>query len=252
MLRIRIVARRPARGVRALGTWAQKFESARGTSLASRRALGAEVEGSFKIELDEQEARALEAEAGSESGSNITYVLSVENTAVGILRAALMPSGGDVTGLLIGAQVDPALSLSTIGKPLIHAACDELRRRGAVRVMAVAPLPGLCSWIVTEEAWKRPELDADAAGAVEAIAKGIPRKGHSVLGQGTFKAGMASISMLALEYADAFLRHDADSEVAMFLEEGAELARTNYMHAQDPESLRDCVGCTVALNFPAT
>ena len=199
----------------------------------------------------------MEAEAGAASGTNLTLVLSVEGTAVALMRAALMPSGqttGGPTGLLIGAQCDPALSLSSVGVPLIRAARNELKLRGCDRVVAVAPLTGLCEWVASEAAWERldasaPDYHPDQPGSVEAIAKGVPRPGHSVLGQGTFKAAQPAMVKLAMEYASTSALDDPDAEVAMFAASGAKANKVNWMHATDPDALRDCAGCTVTMQF---
>ena len=241
------------RGRRLLGSWATKFDEARSNgTLATRKALGDELQEVFKIEMDEAEAKALEAEAKSAPGSQLTLVLSVESTAVGILRAATMPSGqsGGLTGLLIGAQSDPALPLSSIGPKLISTAREELSLRGVERILAVAPLAGFCEWICQERGWENAAFSADEAASIEAIAKGVPRPGHSVLGQGTFKAGKAGMEKLAMAYATTALRANQDSEMCMFADAGAEPQGINYMHAHDPEALRDCAGCTVTLRFP--
>ena len=75
-----------------------------------------------------------------------------------------------------------------------------LAKRGAGRVMAVAPLPGFCRWIVSEAAWhldeKAPGYDKEQPAAVEAVARGVPREGHKVLGQGTFKAAQPALVRL--------------------------------------------------------
>ena len=247
------------RGCRALGTWTAEFESARGGTLTARRELSARLVGdetAFKVERDEAEAEAMEREAGQAAGSQLTYVLSVQGTAVAILRAALMPSGSGFSGLLIGAQADPALALADIGPPLIRAARAELTTRGAERVVAVAPLPGLCRWVVDNSAWTAAEAEdakpadiLEIAAAVEAVAKGVPRPGHSVLGVGTFKAARPAFERLAFGYAQRTLALDPDSEVAMFTGEGAELVQINWMHDASEEALRDCAGCTATLRF---
>ena len=82
--------------------------------------------------------------------------------------------------------------------PLIDASRKYLAKRGAGRVMAVAPLPGFCQWIVSEAAWhalddKDPGYSDDQPSAVEAVAKGVPREGHSVLGHGTFTAAQPAL-----------------------------------------------------------
>ena len=240
---------------RSLGSWAGEFEAARGAKLEVRQALGSKLEDVWELDQDEEEARAMEAEAGSSAGTQLTFVLSVEKTAVGIIRAALMPSsaGGKPVGLLIGAQVDPALSLSSIGVPLVRAARNELKVRGCERVMAVAPLSGLCEWVASTSAWER--LDRAAADfaeeqpdAVEAVAKGVPRAGHSVLGVGTYKAARPAFERLAMEYATRML-DDPDAEAAMYGSNGGALTGVNWMHATDEDALRDCAGCTVSLRL---
>jgi hypothetical protein len=191
----------------------------------------------------------MESEAGAPPGSQITLVLSVENTTIGILRAALMPSGSGNSGIMIGAQVDPALTLSCVGEPLIAAARKELEAREVERIIAVAPLTGLCQWCVDEQVWDKAKLNEEQAGAVEAVAKGIPRPGHSVLGVGTFKAAKPAMERLAMVYCEQVLKVNSDSEVAMFTAAGMEPFGINWMHANDPEALKDCAGCTVSMHF---
>ena len=242
---------------RRLGSWAAAVEAARGADLKARQDLGDSLSDIWELHQDETEAKKLEDEAGSAPGSQLTFVLSVEGTAVAILRASLMPTGqatGGKSGLLIGAQVDPALSLSSVGRPLIRAASNELKLRGAGRIMAVAPLPGLCDWVAREAAWERLDTSADdyspeQRAAVEAVATGRPRPGHSVLGVGTFKAAKPAFVRLAMEYAMLSLK-DADAETAMFVAGGGEVQSINWMHATDPDALRDCAGCTALLRMP--
>jgi len=247
------------RGSRALGSWTSQFETARGASLEARLALGKALteKSAFKLDQDEAEAKALEAEAGMAPGSQLTFVLSVEGTAVAIMRAASMPIGQENAGfygLLIGTQCDPALCLSSVGMPLVGAAQKQLKARGAERVLAVAPLPGLCAWVVEHEKWNHLDRGAagytdDQPGAVEAVARGVPRPGHSVLGIGTFKAARPPFEILALEYARSQLVADTDSEAGMFAACGAEVVGVNWMHNPDPEAMKDCAGCTVSLRF---
>lgn len=194
----------------------------------------------------------MEAEVGPGAGTQLTSVLSVQGTAVAILRAAVRSTEA---ALLIGAQVDPALSLSSVGKPLIRAARNELKLRGCERVVAVAPLTGLCAWVRAERAWEgldaaAPDYDAEQPEAVEAVAKGVPRAGHSVLGVGTYRAARPPFERLAMTYANASLA-DADAELAMYASSGAVLERVHWMHATDEGALRDCAGCSVSLRFPA-
>jgi len=251
LLARRSLFRAPPRVQRNLGSWAARFEAARGADLATRQALAADLasQGAWTVEKDEAEAKQMESESGAPPGSQLTLVLSVENTAVGILRAALVPSGSGNSGLMIGAQVDPALSLGDVGAPLIAAAREELEARQVERLIAVAPLSGLCQWCVAETVWEKANLNEEQAGAVEAVAKGIPRPGHSVLGVGTFKAAKEAMERLAMVYCEQVLKTDPDSEVGMFAAAGMEPFGINWMHANDAEALRDCAGCTVSMHF---
>ncbi len=234
---------------RNLGSWTSRFEAARSSTQAVRLALGKELAatGAWKLEQDDAESRAMESEASAAAGSQFTFVLQVENTAVAIMRAALMPTGQDTNkyyGLLIGTQCDPALALASVGEPLIQAATRQLAAHGAERVLAVAPLPGLCAWVVEQQAWNKldsttPGFSDDQPGAVEAVARGVPRPGHSVLGIGTFKAARPAFERFALEYAKATLS-DADSEAAMFASSGAEVVGVNCAIRRDCV-LTDCL-----------
>jgi len=229
---------------------------ARGGPLDVRQALGAELEDVWKLEsavwegewVRDQagsEAEAMEAEASTGAGMQLTFALNVEGTVVGHIRAMLLD---DEMGMLIGAQCHPALSLSSVGKPLVRAARHELVLRGAKTVVGVAPLPGLCKWIVAESAWERldhlPGFTEDQPAAVEAVAKGAPQPGD-----GTFEAAAPAFRHLAMQYG-ASLMGDVDSEVAMFgMHADAKIVAINWMYVTDEAALLDCAGCTATMSF---
>ena len=199
----RSLARVPStRLARHLGSWEAQFVAARGAPLEARAALSAKVEADWVVERDEEEAAALAAEVGGSADNQVTFVLKVQETRVAILRASMLNGN---TGLLVGTQCDPALTLSAAGTPLVRAAIDELKARGAERVVAVAPLAGLCAWVVEHKLWEKldasaPDHNPEQAGAVEAVARGVPRPGHSVLGHGTFTAARPAFERLASAY----------------------------------------------------
>lgn len=236
---------------RHLGSWEAQFSAARGAPLVARAALSAKVEGDWVLERDDEEAAALAVEVGASADNQVTFVLKVQETRVAILRASMLNGN---TGLLVGTQCDPALTLSAAGTPLVRAAIDELKARGAERVVAVAPLAGLCAWVVEHKLWEKldasaPDHDPEQAGAVEAVARGVPRPGHSVLGHGTFTAARPAFERLASAYvAQAIGRPDPDSEAAMFVHAGGEVLGIKWMQATDDESLRDCAGCTAHIS----
>lgn len=116
------------------------------------------------------------------------------------------------------------LSLDVVA-PLLEHAREALWPE---QVRAVAALPGLPAWVaampteVLED-----EFGQESAEAVRAVALGQPRKGHSVLGYGTFTAARAAWGVLAARYAasaeasEALLYRNAggwDMGVACFLD----------------------------------
>ena len=234
---------------RGLGSWAGKFDTARGASLEARQALGSQLADVWVLHQDGEEEDAMAKEAGMDN--QLAFALSVEGTAVGFIRGSLLDQN---TGLLIGATCHEALSLSSVGVPLVRATRNELKLRGAKNIVAVAPLHGLCADIVASKGWERlegmPGFEAEHPGAVEAVARGVPRPGHSVLGQGTFKAAEPAFKHLALEFAAKSMTN-ADSEVAMYGAAGAQVIGINWMHATDEAALRECAGCTVTMRFPS-
>jgi hypothetical protein len=54
-------------------------------------------------------------------------------------------------------------------------------------VMCLVRLPGLCSWVAEGQLWEDEdvveEFGQDAADAAKAVALGVPRPGHSMLGR---------------------------------------------------------------------
>ena len=134
-------------------------------------------------------------------------------------------------------------------RPLVaHAIGVATAAHGAERIAAVARLPGSARGSSRRGVGRarRGRARHDAAGAVEAVARGVPRPGHSVLGQGTFAAAQPAFERLATRFAEERLATDADAEVGAFLSAGA--SRRRALDArQVPPALRDSGGCTAEL-----
>ena len=128
---------------------------------------------------------------------------------------------------------------------LVWTSALEMRKLGAEDVDALASLSGLCAFVAEERAWK--DLDEPARGAVEAIALGRPRQGHSVLGQGTFRDAEEAWSTIALDYAAC----STHGEAAVFREAGAGLVGINWLHDTSPEAISDSSGSTASFRFPS-
>jgi len=222
----------------------------RGGPLQARRELAAELSAQWT-------AASIGKALPTNAGDSHSFVLQIGATNLALLRAAYWPAGrgteGDVsTAILFGVQCDPAIPLVTAGLPLVEMARLHLGLHGAQRIMAIAAMPGLCKWVVKAAAWER--IDSAANGfnheqlvAVEAVARGQPRPGHSVLGHETFNAARPAFEPLAYDFA---LRDDDDAEVSLYRAAGATLVGINWMHDTSPESLRESAGCTASFEFP--
>ena len=103
--------------------------------------------------------------------------------------------------VLYGAKSRSNLPV-TVAARLVAAAAAKTERP-----IALVPLPDLCRWVRDGERWSDETLvaehGAEAAEAAQAIALGRPRPGHSVLGQGTFKAAEGAWMYLAREHMEA-------------------------------------------------
>lgn len=183
------------------------------------------------------------------------------------------------TGLIQDLWVHAALPME-VSVPLIRAAVGDLRVGGCETITAIAPLPGLCGWIVRGRRWETldptaPEYSDEQSGAVEACARGRPRPGHSILGGGTYSAARPAIEALALEYSRRLkyppgvlealkvrypLEYAAaphsiaeeracDTLAAAYRGAGGEVAAVLYMHDTSPEAVADSVGCYAVLTF---
>ena len=144
--------------------------------------------------------------------------------------------------ILHSASVHPDLPLSA-AKSLVLAVLDEYE--GA---RALAALPGLCAWVAAmEPAALEDEFGADAAGAAVAIALGRPRPGHSVLGQGTFRAATPAWTALAGRYAES----DAAEECALYRAAGGVDRGVQHMANTDAAYIADSGGAMALFEFPS-
>jgi hypothetical protein len=100
------------------------------------------------------------------------------------------------SNVLHSLTVHEAVPLGAAEQLLSHALA------GGTKPMARAALPGLCVSVagIGEEALAS-EFGEEAAGAAMAVALGRPRPGHSVLGQGTFRAAAPAWAVLAERHA---------------------------------------------------
>lgn len=142
--------------------------------------------------------------------------------------------------------------LSEICLPLVDVALKEAGEDGD-QPQAIASLAGLSQWVnaCLKKERESPKLedlrqnDPAAFEAVEAIATGVPRKSHSVVGIGTYRDAENGWSALAREFVD---QHYAE-EVSLYEKRGAKLVDIEHMADQSPAYLQSAGGAMARLFF---
>jgi hypothetical protein len=121
-------------------------------------------------------------------------------------------------------------------------------------VQAMSTLHGLSEWVV--DCLTEPESSAALQGfkedilvfeAVQAIATGVPRLGHSVVGQGTLRDGEFGWTALATE----FVRLGLSEEGRVYQAHRAELVSIEHLADMQPTYLKTAGGAMARLVFIA-
>ncbi|CAB9510891.1 expressed unknown protein [Seminavis robusta] len=178
--------------------------------------------------------------------------------------------------MIFGAQLlgeivaEKKKSLSEVCLPLLDVALEDASKE-AEQPQAMATLHGLCDWVAAQchddddnddEAVSSSSDNKNASEilhqlkiqsndellayhAVRAIATGIPRPGHSVVGQGTFRDGQAAWEALANEFIDKKL---AD-EVELYKTRGATVVAIEHLADTKPDYLKSAGGAMARLFF---
>jgi len=151
--------------------------------------------------------------------------------------------------------------------PLVKAAIEEAEAtEHGQQNQAVASLKGLSEWVAgcfennnnnnTEGSQilirlKQKSVDDDdnsdsvALEAVRAIATGVPRPGHSVVGQGTFRDGQTAWKELAREYTQLKL----SEETNLYQKLGGNVVAIEHLADQGPENMKSAGGAVARLFF---
>lgn len=168
---------------------------------------------------------------------------------------------------LFGAQLMMAgskkkRSLTEVCAPLLDIALEEAGVEGE-QPQAMATLHGLCDWVVKcleeddnnesngtgSKALRQIKTeyqdDLLAYHAIRAIATGIPREGHSVVGQGTFRDGERGWEALAKEFIELNLAE----EVELYLSRGATVVEIEHLADTKPAYLSSAGGAMARLFF---
>lgn len=121
---------------------------------------------------------------------------------------------------------------------LVDAALEDASSQGE-QPQGLATLHGLSDWVVRgieekeeiEVLTRLQERDPQTYEAVVAIATGVPRESHTVVGMGTFRDGQYGWGELAKEYC----RRKLGDEVRLFESKGGELVAIEHLadHSED-------------------
>lgn len=137
-------------------------------------------------------------------------------------------------------------TLPNVCGPLIERALDDCSAEGE-QVQAVSALHGLSEWVITNWDQLQPDILSDvdeiSKEAAYAIATGIPRAGHSVVGQGTFRDGADAWKQLAAAYIPQAM------ESQLYVKHGAQLLHIEHMADTSPSYLKSAGGAMARFLF---
>jgi hypothetical protein len=154
---------------------------------------------------------------------------------------------------ILGASCRQDLRIQDVCPPLLQRALEDSEADGE-QPRAVAGLHGLCDWVkgCLEGKTKsktleklREDGDDTVLQAVTAIATGIPRPGHSIVGQGTHRDGALGWEALAKEYG----RSGISEECQLYLDFNAELVAIELLADTRPEYMETAGGAVACFIF---
>lgn len=169
--------------------------------------------------------------------------------------------------VLFGARAFLGHDVERVGPALVREAIRDAGEYGE-QPQAMAGLGGLSGWVeaclrradgaeaasasaaaggnnASNVLERLKETDAVAWEAVRAIATGIPRPGHSVVGAGTFRDGEEAWKALAREYVELGLAPEAN----LYLREGGRLVSIEHLADRNPDYLDSAGGAMARLFF---
>jgi hypothetical protein len=153
--------------------------------------------------------------------------------------------------IVFGARSFHDYSLKDVCRPLLEIAVQDSGEKGE-QPQAIASLVGLSDWVKTcletNESDELAELKSNdllAFEAVQAIATGIPREGHSVVGIGTYRDAEEGWKKVATE----FIERELSEEANLYKQSGGRLVGIEHMADKSPEYLASAGGAMARLFF---
>jgi hypothetical protein len=181
-------------------------------------------------------------------GTDVELALKVDKLHLArIFADGKLIYGGKVVQRSLG-------SYAQVCKPLLEMALKDSKSQGEEPI-ALASLDGLSKWVVDGiegqldiETLKilRVENDKSMYEACVAIATGIPRPGHSVVGQGTYRDGEIGWAQLATEYVNL---KNTEGESLLYQENGGKLIGIDHLADTSSEGLMGAGGSMARFQF---
>jgi hypothetical protein len=161
--------------------------------------------------------------------------------------------------VLFGARSFHGYELEDVCLPLVIVAIEESEAFDpGQQPQAVASLKGLSNWVAgcfetdgLGESQTLQKLAQEGEGgsvsleAVRAIATGIPRPGHSVVGEGTFRDGEEAWKELAREYVGLGLSEEAN----LYEKQGGKLVNIEHLADRSAENMKSAGGAMARMFF---
>ncbi len=153
--------------------------------------------------------------------------------------------------IVFGARSLLGYPMKEVCSPLVDQAVRDAGENGE-QPQAIASLAGLCDWVkecLDSRASKQLELlrasDPLTWEAVVAVATGIPRPGHTVVGVGTFRDAEEGWKQLAKEFVELELSEEAE----LYRHQGARLVGIEHLADRNPEYLVSSGGAMARFFF---
>lgn len=150
--------------------------------------------------------------------------------------------------IVFGARANQDFDLVEACSPLLKAALQDTSDIGE-QPQAVASLTGLCDFVV--ECFEKDDAilatleDTVALEACKAMATGLPRPGHSVVGVGTFRDGQAGWEILAKE----FIERDLAQEPNLYKAGGGQFVGVEHLADKSEAYMKTAGGAMCRLFF---
>jgi hypothetical protein len=193
-------------------------------------------------------------------GSREYLLLPPDATPEDLVDPSLKKGAGALLAhrnVLFGARSFCDYSLSQVCLPLVDLAMKDAGENGE-QPQAIASLAGLSEWVQScfdeksdatsnshELARLQTSDDSTAYEAVRAIATGIPRQGHSVVGIGTYRDGEEGWKALAREFVELELCEEAN----LYQQRGGKLVAIEHMADKNPDYLQTAGGAMARMFF---